>query len=262
MEKQLYLKNIKPTQGSKRLVSSKKSLQHRNRKINSSSILDATEEYLKELYSTYSNPTWFITIEYCPIVRSFEEAVNEARYINNMLLSKMLKCNKRKIKKHPERPLVLWFHEKQNMIINQSNSRPRYGIGYHSHFHLGCCPDPFDTYNTKIKYLLDFYLTTKAQRISKNKSVFNQGVVILPWVYRRHAFYNLKDFSRFRNHQDHDLILDYKNIVLPEYMSFKYRDNTQGVSMHEECLPNSVFMHRARFNKSSCPSKKVPLNKL
>ncbi|MCT0219504.1 hypothetical protein KQ304_10945 [Synechococcus sp. CS-1329] len=223
METPLYLKNIKPTQGSKHLVSTKKSLLDHNNKVDSSSILDATKEYLKELYSTYSNPKWFITIEYYPIVRSFEEAVNEARYINNMLLSKMLKCNKRKIKKHPERPLALWFHEKQNMIINQSNSRPRYGIGYHSHLHLGCCPDPYDTYNTEIKCLLGFYLTTKAQRISKNKSRFNQGVVILPWNYKRHAFYNLKDFSRFQNHQDRDLVLDIENMVVPESVNSECR---------------------------------------
>lgn len=228
MENPLDFKHSKIVKEYNYPTSDKKSLQNHNRKVESSSILDATKESLKEIYSTCGNPTWFITIEYYPVIRIYEEAEKEARYINNMLLSKVLKCNKRKINEHPERPLVLWFHEKQNMIINQSKSRPKYGIGYHSHLHLGCCPDPYGTYNTRAKFLLDYYFTTKAQRTSKNKSKFNQGVVILPWIYKRHAFYNLKDFSRFRHHQDYDLVLDYKNIVLPDNMSFQCWDNSSG----------------------------------
>ena len=36
-------------------------------------------------------------------------------------------------------------------------------------------------------------------------------MVIKPWVWDHHAFYNLKDYYFYRHHQDLDLVLDYQN---------------------------------------------------
>ena len=39
----------------------------------------------------------------------------------------------------------------------------------------------------------------------------NRGVVIKPWNWDHHAFYNLKDYYSYRHQQDPDLVLDYQN---------------------------------------------------
>jgi hypothetical protein len=39
----------------------------------------------------------------------------------------------------------------------------------------------------------------------------NPSVVIKPWKHKHHSSYNLKDYYRFRHHQDADLTLDFEN---------------------------------------------------
>ena len=36
-------------------------------------------------------------------------------------------------------------------------------------------------------------------------------MVIKPWNWDYHAFYNLKDYYFYKHHQDPDLVLDYEN---------------------------------------------------
>jgi len=222
-----YSKKLHFPQESKELIIPRKTYYDQNGTVGTSSIYGATKKYLKELYSFHGYPTWFITIQYYPVLRTFEDAEKEARFINNLLLSKILNCHHREIRTHPKRPLVLWFHEKAGMIINSNKSNPKYGIAYHSHQHLGNCPKPYSTYNSGKGLRLEAFLRSEAQRISKDNSRFNQGVKILPWNYRRHAFYNLKDFYRYKNHQDNDLVFDPKNMILPE------RGNSECILLNE-----------------------------
>jgi hypothetical protein len=34
---------------------------------------------------------------------------------------------------------------------------------------------------------------------------------VKPWIQDHHGFYNLKDYYKYKHHQDSDLVLDYRN---------------------------------------------------
>ena len=48
-------------------------------------------------------------------------------------------------------------------------------------------------------------------RFSTSNSVENKGFILKPWIREHHANYNLKDYYRFKHHQDSDLVLDIEN---------------------------------------------------
>ena len=54
-------------------------------------------------------------------------------------------------------------------------------------------------------------VSPRVQKLLKTTSEGNRGVVIKPWNWDHHAFYNLKDYCSYRHHQDPDLVLDYEN---------------------------------------------------
>jgi hypothetical protein len=39
----------------------------------------------------------------------------------------------------------------------------------------------------------------------------NKGLVIKRWNREHHGSYNLKDYYKYKHHQDSDLVLDYRN---------------------------------------------------
>ena len=81
---------------------------------------------------------------------------------------------------------------------------------FHTHLHLGALPDPLN-HLWYLDYLIHQKVSPRVQKLLKTTSEGNRGVVIKPWVWDHHAFYNLKDYYSYRHHQDPDLVLDYEN---------------------------------------------------
>ena len=62
-----------------------------------------------------------------------------------------------------------------------------------------------------LDHLIHQKVSPRVQKLLKTTSEGNKGVVIKPWNWDHHAFYNLKVYYSYRHHQDPDVVLDYQN---------------------------------------------------
>ena len=175
----------------------------------------------KDLYSTIKdlmatqlntlNPHWFGTVQWIPFITDPESIPNEAKHFNNKLFCALLNCRPKNIPLPPERPRIIWFHEKTNVLVNPNNHKnPKYKNVYHSHFHLGQCPEPFDSH-IALDWLIRSKVLPRFHQVSTNNSYGNKGFLLKQWNKAHHANYNLKDYRTYMYDQDFDLILDYEN---------------------------------------------------
>lgn len=174
----------------------------------SSKIHKAIIEYqFQEIFQ----PHWFGSIQWQPFIADYTSAVKETRHFRNKFLCALLNTKPKKIPNPPERPRIIWFHEKAPVIINpQEPSNPRYKIAFHTHFHLEECPEPYDSW-IHLDWLIRQKVAKGFHRFSTSNSSENKGFVLKPWIREHHANYNLKDYYRFKHHQDSDLVLDIEN---------------------------------------------------
>ena len=156
-------------------------------------------------------PHWFGSIQWQPFITDYTSAVKETRHFRSKFLCALLNTKPKKIPNPPERPRIIWFHEKAPVIINpQEPSNPRYKIAFHTHFHLEECPEPYDSW-IHLDWLIRQKVAKGFHRFSTSNSSENKGFVLKPWIREYHATYNLKDYYRFKHHQDSDLVLDIEN---------------------------------------------------
>lgn len=147
-------------------------------------------------------PKWFITIQWTPPASDFLIAVKHSKHFRNKLLTIVYKCRLDKLPSMSERCRMIWFHEK----AQDMNGR----ITYHSHLHMSRLPDPYHSMND-IELLLTQKIKPGFRSLQHLFRIRNPSVVIKPWQYIYHSRYNLKDYYRFRHHQDADLTLDFEN---------------------------------------------------
>jgi len=153
-------------------------------------------------------PHWFGSVQWLPFITEYTAAVKEANHFRNKFLCALLETKPTKIPEPPARPRMIWFHEKAPVLINpKETNNPKYKIAYHSHFHLGECPRPYDSW-MRLDWLIRNRVGKGFHRLSTNNSKENKGFVLKPWVREHHAHYTLKDYYRFKHHQDSDLVLD------------------------------------------------------
>jgi hypothetical protein len=137
--------------------------------------------------------------------------VKEARHFRLKLLCALLDTKPKKLPEPPDRPRIIFFHEKAPVLVNpQEPNNPRYKIAYHTHFHLEEYPAPYTSW-IQLDWLIHNKVAKGFHRFSTSNSRDNKGFVLKPWVREHHANYNLKDYYRFRHHQDADLVLDIEN---------------------------------------------------
>jgi len=153
-------------------------------------------------------PHWFGSIQWQPFITDYTEAQQEAGHFRNKFLCALLDTKPTKLPNPPERPRMIWFHERALVLINPKDTKnPKYKIAYHSHFHLGECPRPYDSW-IQLDWLIRNKVGKGFHRLSTNNSKENKGFVLKPWIREHHAHYNLKDYYRFRHQGDSDLVLD------------------------------------------------------
>lgn len=156
-------------------------------------------------------PHWFGSIQWQPFISDYSSAVVEANHFRIKFFCALLNTKPKKIPEPPERPRIIFFHEKAPVFINpQDPSNPRYKIAYHTHFHLEQCPEPYDSW-IQLDWLIRHKVAKGFHRFSSSDSSENKGFVLKPWVREHHANYNLKDYYRYKHHQDADLVLDPEN---------------------------------------------------
>ena len=88
----------------------------------------------------------------------------------------------------PFRPHLVFFHERKPVI-----TRGRQITAFHTHIHLGALPDPLN-HLWYLDHLIHQKVSPRVQKLLKTNSEGNRGMVIKPWNWDHHAFYNLKDY--------------------------------------------------------------------
>ena len=164
------------------------------------------QELLRDQWENNSRPQWFITLLWNDLPTQFEIVTGHSGTFRNVLLTQLMGCNSpTRIPDPPERPSLIFMQERKPVIRHG-----RQILAFHTHLHLGALPDP-QNHLWYLDHLIHQKVSPRVQKLLKTTSEGNRGVVIKPWVWDNHAFYNLKDYYSYRHHQDPDLVLDYQN---------------------------------------------------
>jgi hypothetical protein len=164
------------------------------------------EELIRDQWETNFQPHWFITIHWNDLPTSYAQVEGHARHLRNVLLTQLMGCRSpRDLPDPPGRPSAVFFHERSPVIC-----RNRQILPFHTHLHLGELPSPLN-HQCYLQFLLTQKVAPRVQKLLKTTTKNNEGVVVKPWNHDHHGFYNLKDYYRYKHHQDSDLVLDYRN---------------------------------------------------
>lgn len=163
------------------------------------------KEIISNQWKENFQPKWFVTLLWNDLPTRSEVVSSHARHFRNVFLTSLLDTDLKHLPEPPARPHLIFFHERKPVII-----RGRQIIAYHTHLHLGPLPD-HQNHLWYLDHLIHQKVAPRVQKLLKSRSKDNEGVVIKPWIWNHHAFYNLKDYYRYQHHQDPDLILDYLN---------------------------------------------------
>jgi hypothetical protein len=98
---------------------------------------------------------------------------------------------------------LVWFHER--------SLDPNGNLIWHSNLHLEELPAPFASSISQLDWIIQKKVTPKFRCFRHLNRKKDPALEIKEWDYDDHAFYNLKDYHRFKHHQDADLVLDYEN---------------------------------------------------
>jgi len=148
-------------------------------------------------------PQWFITLLWNDLPTRYEAASSHSRDFRNKFLVEATGKKLKKLPKHPDRPALIFFHERKPVINNGKQI-----LVFHTHLHLGLLPDE-QNHLWYVDYLISNKVKPRSCKLLKSTSSGNEGVVIKPWNSSHHAGYNLKDYLRYKHDQDSDLTLDY-----------------------------------------------------
>jgi len=163
------------------------------------------EELIRYQWENSFQPQWFITLLWNDIPTRPETTIGHSRHFRNVFLTQLLNQPLKKIPEPPFRPHLVFFHERKPVIRHG-----RQILAFHTHLHLGALPDTLN-HLWYLDHLIHQKVSPRVQKLLKTTSEGNRGVVIKPWNWDHHAFYNLKDYFRYKQNQDPDLILDYQN---------------------------------------------------
>jgi hypothetical protein len=163
------------------------------------------QELIRDQWENNIRPQWFITLHWNDLPTRPEVIQSHAKHFRNVLLTSLLNTTLKKLPEPPFRPRLVFFHERALVIKNN-----RSFLAYHTHLHLGSLPD-HQNHLWFLDHLIHQKVSPRVQKLLKTTTRNNQGVVIKPWNWDHHAFYNLKDYYSYQYHQDADLVLDYQN---------------------------------------------------
>ena len=163
------------------------------------------QELIRDQWENNVRPQWFITLLWNDLPTRSETVISHSRHFRNVFLTSLLNQPLKKLPEPPFRPHLVFFHERKLLI-----HKGRQVLAFHTHLHLGALPDPLN-HLCYLDHLIHQKVSPRVQKLLKTTSEGNRGVVIKPWNWDHHAFYNLKDYYSYRHHQDPDLVLDYEN---------------------------------------------------
>ena len=169
--------------------------------------LTMLQNLLKQQWDSYP-PTWFITIQWSPAPTEYQVASGHARHFRNKLLTAIYSCSLKNLPPKKDCCKLVWFHERAQ--------DPHGRLIYHSHLHLTKAPQVIS--GLHLQWIIDTKVAPGFHCLKNLHRKHDPGLVIRPWNYDHHAFYNLKDYYRHKYQQDSDLVLDVLNsdLILPK----------------------------------------------
>ena len=150
---------------------------------------------------TLARPKWFITIQWTPAAINFATASEHSRLFRNKLLTTIYDCRLKQLPEPEDRCKLIWFHERA--------LDPEGRLIYHSHLHLSQLPRPYST-QRQLELLIQNKVAPGFRCLKTLYRKQDPSVVIKPWNEKHHANYNLKDYYKYKHHQDADLVLDFE----------------------------------------------------
>ena len=164
------------------------------------------EKVILNQWETNFRPHWFITIHWNDLPTSFETVQGHTKHLRNVFLTQLMGCGSPcDLPDPPGRPSAIFFHERSPVIC-----RSRQILPFHTHLHLGELPSPLNE-QWYLDVLLKSRVALRVKKLLKTTTKGNEGVLIKRWNQKHHGSYNLKDYYKYKHHQDADLVLDYKN---------------------------------------------------
>ena len=164
------------------------------------------EKVIQNQWETNFRPHWFITIHWNDLPTSYAQVEGHTKHLRNVFLTQLMRCGSpRDLPDPPGRPSAIFFHERSPVIC-----RSRQILPFHTHLHLEKLPSPLNE-QWYLDVLLRNQVAPRVQKLLKTKTEENKGIVIKRWNQKHHGTYNLKDYYKYKYHQDPDLVLDYDN---------------------------------------------------
>ena len=163
------------------------------------------QELIRDQWENNFQPQWFITLLWNDLPTRSETVISHSRHFRNVFLTSLLNQTLKKLPQIPLRPHLVLFHERKSVIVKE-----RQITAFHTHLHLSALPEPLN-HLWYLDHLIHQKVSPSVKKLLKTTSEGNRSVVIKPRNWNHHAFYNLKDYYFYRNHQDPDLVLDYQN---------------------------------------------------
>ena len=164
------------------------------------------EKVIQNQWESNFRPHWFITIHWNDLPTSYVQVEGHTRHLRNVFLTQLMRCGSpRELPDPPGRPSAIFFHERKPVIC-----RGRQILPFHTHLHLGKISSPHDNY-AFLHLLMHHQVAPRVKKLLKTTTLHNKGLVIKRWNQKYHGSYNLKDYYKYKHHQDSDLVLDYKN---------------------------------------------------
>jgi hypothetical protein len=164
------------------------------------------EKVIQNQWDTNFRPEWFISIRWNDLPTSFSTVEGHTKHLRNVFMTQLMRCDSpRDLPDPPGRPSAVFFHERSEEIC-----RGRLILPFHTHLHLEKLPSPLNE-KFYLQFLFHDRVAPKVQKLLKTTTKKNEGVVIKRWNQKHHGSYNLKDYYKYKHHQDSDLVLDYKN---------------------------------------------------
>jgi hypothetical protein len=164
------------------------------------------EKVIQNQWETNFRPEWFISIRWNDLPTAFSTVEGHTKHLRNVFMTQLMRCDSpRDLPDPPGRPSAVFFHERSAEIC-----RGRLILPFHTHLHLEKLPSPLNE-KSYLQFLFHDRVAPKVQKLLKTTTKNNEGVVIKRWNREHHGSYNLKDYYKYKHHQDSDLVLDYKN---------------------------------------------------
>ena len=170
--------------------------------FNSYTLYKEIKKSITDQWNQYP-PAWFLVIQWTPAPKDYSTTQGHAKHFRNKFLSIIYKTHLHQLPPAKDRIKLVWFHERA--------LDPKGNLIWHSNLHLESLPAPFGSSKTQLEWIIQKQVAERFRCLKHLNRKQDPALVIKQWNYDHHAFYNLKDYNKFKHHQDSDLILDYEN---------------------------------------------------